>query len=530
MAEENQRMSTTKTPTRRALLQAAAGAGAGFGLHPLLGSLANAQPASGKTLTVAIPGVPVTLDPINLTNHDWMAASQTIYENLIEFDVNGEMRPQLAAAMPTVSPDKTTYTFDLRDNVYFHNGKKFSAEDVKYSYEYLLDPANKAVRRPVFARIEKVSVINPLRVEFKLSEPYGPWLAFQTKCMGIFPAGSREANSPDVFRNAPAGLGTGPGIFEEWKPNEYISFRRNPNYWRKGLPSWERLVIRQINEESVRVAYLLSGQVDLISAPPPRDFERLKKMANLSGGSRATLGGWFAINTNNSKPPFDDVNFRKAISHAIDRDVIANKVYYGLLSPAAMPAPKGAWWYNESHDRAASFDLAKAQDLLARSKYPKGASFDLAIPAEPYLLDVKDAALVIQSQLSKIGVTVNLKVSEFQVFFAAAVKGEQQAGMFVNMSPGEPTYHLQNSLTPNQLLTKTVNYDGPEMLALLKQGFAEDDREKAKQIYSNLQAVLVRDMPMIWVGFVHAANLWRKATVKEFTVNQGVTFSCRDVA
>jgi len=94
-------MSTTQTPTRRALLQAAAGAGAGFGLHPLLGSLANAQPASGKTLTVAIPGVPVTLDPINLTNHDWMAASQTIYENLIEFDVNGEMRPQLAAAMPT---------------------------------------------------------------------------------------------------------------------------------------------------------------------------------------------------------------------------------------------------------------------------------------------------------------------------------------------------------------------------------------------------------------------------------------------
>jgi peptide/nickel transport system substrate-binding protein len=519
-------MSPTKSATRRALLRAVAGAG----LLPMFGSLANAQPASGKTLTIAIPGVPVTLDPINLTNHDWMAASQAIYENLIEFDVNGEMRPQLAAMMPTISSDKTVYTFDLRDDVYFHDGKKFSAEDVKYSYEYLLNPANKAVRRPVFARIEKVSVINPLRVEFKLSEPYGPWLAFQTKCMGIFPAGSREANSPDVFRNAPAGLGTGPGIFEEWKPNEYISLRRNPNYWRKELPSWDRLVIRQINEESVRVAYLLSGQVDLISAPPPRDFDRLKKLANLSGGSRPTLGGWFAINTNNTKPPFDDVNFRKAISHAVDRDVIANKIYYGLLSPAAMPAPKEAWWYNENHDRAASFDFSKAEEMLASSKYPKGASFDLAIPAEPYLLDVKDAALIVQSQLAKIGVTVNLKVTEFQVFITAAAKGEHQASMFVNMSPGEPTYHLQNTLTPNQFLSKTVNYDGAEMLDLLKQGFAEDDRERAKQIYSRLQSVLVRDMPMVWIGFVHAANLWRKATVKEYTVNQGVTFSSRDIA
>src|SRR5260370_7970328 len=104
MAEENQRMSTTKTPTRRALLQAAAGAGAGFGLHPLLGSLANAQPASGKTLTVAIPGVPVTLDPINLTNHDWMAASQTIYENLIEFHLNAQTHPPLAPPLPPASP------------------------------------------------------------------------------------------------------------------------------------------------------------------------------------------------------------------------------------------------------------------------------------------------------------------------------------------------------------------------------------------------------------------------------------------
>jgi peptide/nickel transport system substrate-binding protein len=517
-------------PARRDLLKAAAASAATLALTPWVGgSLAHAQPAQGKTLTVAIPGVPVTLDPVNITSHDWMAASQAVFENLIEFDVNGNPQPQLAAAMPTVSDDKTVYTFDLRDDVHFHNGQKFTAEDVKYSFDYLLNPDNKAVRRPVFARIRKVTILGPTRVRFELSEPYGPWLAFMTKCMGIFPTGSRENNPTDFFRTGPVGVGTGPGIFEEWRPNEYIALRRNPDYWRKGLPAWDRLVIRQINEESVRVAYLLSGQVDLISAPPPRDFARLKSLANLDGASRPTLGGWFAINCDNKRPPLDDANFRKAISCAIDRKTIADKVYYGLLSPAAMPAPPGAWWYNADTDKAASFDLARAKDFLARSRYPEGATIDLAIPSEPYLLDVKDAALVLQSQLGKIGVKVNLKAMEFQVFINSVIRGEQQASLFVNMSPGEPTYHLQNSLTPSQLLARSINYDGPDLVALLKQGFAEDDREKAKKIYADLQAVLVRDMPMVWIGFVHAANLWRRSVVKELVVNQGLTFSCRDV-
>ena len=512
--------------TRRTFLAA----GAGLAITPWTGgSLATAQPAQGKTLTIAIPGVPVTMDPLNQVSHDWMAGSQAVFENLIEFDVDGNYKPQLAAAMPTLSEDKTVYTFDLRDDVYFQNGQKFTAEDVKYSYEFLLNPDNKAVRRPVFARIQKITVLSPTKVQFQLSEPYGPWLAFQTKCMGIFPAGSREKHPGDYFKTSPIGVGTGPGVFEEWKPNEYISFKRNPNYWRKDIPVWDRLVIRQINEESVRVAYLMSGQVDLISAPPPKDFGRLKGMANLAGASRPTLGGWFAINCDNKRAPFDDANFRKAVSAAIDRKTIAEKVYYGLLSPAAMPAPAGAWWADAKAEQAASFDLEKAKGFLAKSKYPEGASFDLFIPAEPYLLDVKDAALVVQSQLAKIGIKANLKVMEFQVFIGAAIRGELASSLFVNMSPGEPTYHLQNSLTPGQILTKSVNYDGPEMLALLKKGFAESDQEKAKVIYSELQAVLARDMPMIWIGFVHAANLWRKQTVKEFTVNQGVTFSSRDV-
>ena len=107
-------------------------AGAGGALAALLpSSLLHAQPNAGKTLTIVLPSNPITIDPINQLNHDAMVLGQTVFENLVEFDVDGVLKPQLAKALPTISADKKTYTFELRDDVTFHNGKKMTAEDVK---------------------------------------------------------------------------------------------------------------------------------------------------------------------------------------------------------------------------------------------------------------------------------------------------------------------------------------------------------------------------------------------------------------
>src|ERR1700730_18519418 len=166
-----------------------------------------------KVLTIAIPSNPVTFDPVNSGLHDAMVVSQSIFENLVEVDVDGKtVQPQLATALPKISADRLNYIFELRDDVYFQNGQKFSAEDVKYSFEYVLDPKNNALRRPLFNRIKNVVVESPLRVRIELSEQYRPWLFYLTKYMGIFPKGSREKFGADVFKTAPVGVGTGPGI------------------------------------------------------------------------------------------------------------------------------------------------------------------------------------------------------------------------------------------------------------------------------------------------------------------------------
>ena len=173
-----------------------------------------------KILTIALPNNPSTLDPMQISNHDSMAVSNVVFENLLEVDLDGNVVPSLAHKMPEISDDQTIFKFDLRDDVVFHDGSKFSAEDVKYSYEYMLDPKNKSARRTLFAPIQEIAIESPTRIIFKMKHPYRPWFQYMTKFMGIFPKGSREKLGDDAFKNAPVGVGTGPGAFVEWKQNE----------------------------------------------------------------------------------------------------------------------------------------------------------------------------------------------------------------------------------------------------------------------------------------------------------------------
>lgn len=523
-------MSNQNGLNRRAFLREAVIAGAATGLSPALGvSLLQAAPAANGTLTVGIPGVAPTLDPLNLLNHDWMVVTQMMYENLIEFDVDGNLKPQLAAELPTISADGLVYDFTLRPNITFANGAPFSAEDVKYSFDWLLDPANKATRRPVFARIKDVTVVDPLHVRVTLKEPFGPWLAFMTKCMGIFPKGSREATGADVaFRAAPVGLGTGPAIFESWTPNDNVTLRRNPNYRNKDVPAWDKLVVKQLPEDAVRVAYIRTGQVDIISAPPPREFATLRKTSGLDGAHRPSLGGWFAFYMDTTKPPFDDLHVRRAISHVFDRKTIAERVYFGLLEPSGTIAPPNTWWYSAEADGKVQFNLEEAKKELALSAHKEGFTFEMTVPATAYLLDVRDAALVAQAQMAKIGITAKIKVMEFAPMLSSVIAGNEQASLWIQMSPGEPTYHVMNCLTAGQALNGTTKYKNPKVLELLQQAFAETDRAALKATYATLATFLAEESPIVWIGFAHAANVWRKR-VSDFTVNQGLTLNPKPV-
>jgi len=514
---------------KRRHLLTAAGAVAGLSLSPAWLRQARAQ-NSGGTLTVALSTNPITCDPINMSSHDTQIISQTIWENLVEFDINGILKPQLAKALPTISDDKLTYAFELRDDVYFQNGQKLTAEDVKYSFEYMLDPAHKASRGSLFNRLSHVEVDSPTKLRVILKVPYAPWTTFLTKFMGIWPKGSRELVGDDGFRLNPVGLGTGPGIFEEWKPNDYVSLKKNPNYWQKGLPHWDRLVVKVVPEDATRIAYLVSGNADIIGAPPPREFARLKSRPKLQAQSTPTDGGWCFMLQNNAKPPFDDINFRLAVAHAVDRKTIAEKIYYGLVEASPVPAPASSWWFDKQAADSLDYNLDKARAYLAKSKYQgDAATFELLTSAEAYLLDTNDCAVFLQAELAKIGIKVVLKKAAFAVVNPQVFRGDYQASIGNFMSPGEPTYMITVSCTANQFLSKATNFDSPKVAELLKVAFAEEDRAKLKTVYADLQRELAAQSPLTWFGFFASANVWRDR-VRGFKPSKGLTINVRDVS
>ena len=458
-----------------------------------------------------------------------MVITQSIFENLVEVDVDGNLQPQLAMALPQISPDRLEYVFDLRPGVKFQNGEPFTAEDVKYSFDYVLDPANKALRRPLFDRIAEVIVENPLRVRFRLPEPYRPWLYYLTKYMGIFPKGSREKHDEAFFKNAPVGVGTGPAQFAEWKQNDRVVLAKNPMYWRMGTPSWDRLVVRIIPDDGSRLAYLSTGEVDIISAPAPKDLEKLSSAPGLKTGSKLANGGWFFLMMNDKKPPFDDVHFRRAIARTIDRDMIASKIYYEMVVPSSIPAPPTSWWFDQTADAINAYNLSQAKELVKKSKYANGAEFEMLVPSQPYLVDVKDSAVVIQAQLASIGIQANIREMEQGILLQQTRLGNYSSALQVWMSPGEPTYMIDLIYGKNNVFSKASGYENQRAWELMNETYRHTSEEELKPLFSKLLTQLATDSPHVWLGFVKASNAWR-SNVKGFKVNQGLTMRVREVS
>lgn len=512
--------------TRRQLLCAGAAGAAGISLPFALSSRVLA--AQGGVLTVAIPSNPQTLDPINQPNHDVMAINQLIFENLVSIDASGKRIPQLARTW-SISPDGLTYTFDLQPGVTFQNGQAFTSADVKYSFDYTRDPANKAFRRPFWSVIESVSTPSPGTAVIKLSRPYRPLLDYMAKYMGIFPVGSREKHTPDFFKQRPIGVGTGPGIFVQSKANDFVELRRNPAYWRKGYPHWERVIFRTIPEESSRLASLMSMQTQIISAPPAQIFRQIRNSPGVTGDSRPSPTSPLMLCLNTRKAPFDDPAFRRAVSLVLDRVKICRDLCYGAVKASSMPFSSDSPWFDATSAASIDFDLNKARAALRSSRYASGATFDLLYVQPAYLIDTSSTALFVQAQLASIGVRANLKPMDFGQMISQTMVGNHQAVLTGFIAPPEPTYLANVLFRPTESMWKATGYDNREFIELIDSSYASANPAALRQILVKLQQIIARDCPAVWIGSLEVQNLWSKQ-VQDFQVNTGFSLELGSVS
>jgi peptide/nickel transport system substrate-binding protein len=198
------------------------------------------------------------------------------------------------------------------------------------------------------------------------------------------------------------------------------------------------------------------------------------------------------------------------------------------MDPSAVPAPTTVSYHNAEADKAIGFDLAKAKDYLAKSKYAANAEFEILVPSTPYLFDASDAAVVMQSQLAAAGIKMKITAMEMPQILTRDIAGTQVASLLPLMGPSDPTFIIQICYTADQLMSKSSGWTSPALDAAIKESYKYQDAATLDPIYKTIQAILAEDCPNIWLGFVGVSNAWR-ADIGNFKPNTGLTIWTRDV-
>ena len=295
-------------------------------------------PKYGGTLSIGITQQVLNLDPHVATAFSSWRVMELIYEGLLRFDNQLQLQPALAESW-TVSPNGLAYTFKLRSDVKFHDGSQLTAEDVKYSFERVLNPKTSSPLRSRVSAIKAIEILNPTEVKFVLSKPFAPFLDVLPLIYIVPKDFEKKVGDPKVKT-----LGTGPFKLAEFGP-DYVRLVRNGDYWDKGLPYLDEVVIRQIPDPSTLRSALRTGQLDLIFGFGV-DVTAAGAFAGLPGFQVISVPGlnYSLLGIQNARPPFDDVRVRQAISLAIDRRQIAEIVYFGRAAIAGPIPPAVSKW------------------------------------------------------------------------------------------------------------------------------------------------------------------------------------------
>ncbi|MGL1862041.1 MAG: ABC transporter substrate-binding protein [Pseudodesulfovibrio sp.] len=385
--------------------------------------------AMAQDLTLGLKGEPTSLDPHfhNVTSNNQMALY--IFDKLVRQDARQKLQPGLAESWKPVND--TTWEFNLRKGVTFHDGSPFTAEDVKFTIERIPNvPNSPSSFTFAVAAIKEVEIVDPHTIRIHTEQP-SPLMPRNFAAFNIVSKKAAEGMTTEDFNSGKAAIGTGPYKLVEWARGDKIIYERNDNYWGEKL-AWEKIIVRPISNDGTRVAALKSGDVDLINYVPPADVKHLgeTKGLNLSKSSSTRLiylhldsdrddTPMITDNDGNKiKNPMKDVRVRKAISKAINREAIAARIMEGLAIPAAQMLPDG-YEGTSPNLKPEKYDPKGAKALLAEAGYPEGFKITIHGPNDRYVND-GDIVQAIAQMLTKVGIKTEVNTMPKAVYFGKA--------------------------------------------------------------------------------------------------------------
>jgi peptide/nickel transport system substrate-binding protein len=476
--------------TRRRFLSTAASAAALSATTGAAAATAHAQPRKpGGTFISAKTTEAPSLDPIMEQALSRQRLDPLFYNRLVEWGHDGKLEPALAESW-TTSPDGKTWTFKLRRGVKFHNGREFTAEDVKYTYERILDPKVGSGGRGYLSAIEQIDTPDRTTVRIVTKAPSASLLAGMAGgWSAIVPAGTT-----DLRRTA---MGTGPFILQEWMPQSHLKARKNPDYWDHGKPLVDAVEIKVIPDEANIIAQLRTGNIHHALLEDNKNYLLVKDDKRLAVLRSGRLG-FDMVNINHGRKPFTDVRVRQELSLAIDRNEVLQAAASGFgsvtgplppaMKPWALPVEAFKEWYTPNPERA--------KKLLSDAGFPSGFKTTLkVIPTFPTMVA---GAQVVAAHLKKIGVDAQIIQEEYGVWIKAIIKPNFDFDLTMNITTGDadPDSLLYRRFHSSE---KQWNNDGdPEIDVLLDQGRAALDQARRKAIYDKVQRLMVEKAIQIW--------------------------------
>lgn len=492
-----------------ALLMTACGApaesgGPGGSEGPEDGSSA-ATIKDGGDLRAALTGEPDVLDPATSSIYTGAQVYEGIFSKLIDMDSEGEFVPDLATEWEQTDP--TTWSFTLVDNATFHNGEKFTSEDVVYSFERILDPATASAYAGLYEQVDSVEAVDPRTVVFNLKASFGPFLTNLATNGQIVNKKAIESGDP-----ARTPVGTGPFEFVEWVQGDHITVKKNSTYFKKGKPHLDTVTFKFLAVDQSRIDGLSAGELDWADAIPLQQVPTLSEDPRFTYLTSAVAGipDFLAMNT--QVEPFNDPKVRQAVALAIDRADIRDIAYLGTGELGLVEVPTGSTWYDETGVFAAEQDIAKAKQLLAEAGYPNGLSVEyLGLPQYPELLKTGQ---VIRDQLKMVGIDMTINPVDVSVWFDGFSSGDYQLTSAYQERTIDPD-NFYSLVIKSGGPVNTTGYSNPKVDALITEAATTNDEASRKDLYSQVRTIMTQDASLV---FTHYETL-------NYLMNKNVTGS-----
>ncbi len=478
----------------------------------------NHQPEYGGTLVVGIPRDVDTFNPLfTETLFGWEIVHLMLL-GLADLNDRSEFEPELATSWEH-SGDLLKLTYHLRKDAVWADGVPVTAEDVKFTFDLLMDTSIASPHRDKLEFVKSVSIVDSHTVTIEFTEAY-PYQVFDTAGevlpKHILEKVDRKALRSDPFGRTP--LSSGPFVMKEWKNQQYIELVANEHYF-GGRPYLDRVIFKIIPDNTNLMTQLQTGEVDMVINVPPQEVKRLKEASSNIRFYSTSGRVYHYIGYNTKNPRFSSPTTRQALTMAIDRQGIIDALLYGYgKACTGHIAPLLSWAYNETV-KPISYDPKAASQSLAKEGWTdsdgdgwldkNGKPFEFNIKADAANRTKMDVAVIVQEQLKKIGIKVNIKSLEWTTFVESLSDDDLEAwvggwstSLYVDPTP---VFHS----TANKDLFNYGHYANPEVDRLIEAGREEVDRKKAAAIWHELQEIVYREQPytfLYWIDRIIAVN------------------------